>query len=502
MLSLMMRGGIMKININFFLVIIFFTLGNFVYAQGSEITQPVMRTNLGQISRLCLENSFDVQIAQYEVDINRTDLKASRSIYDTNLNLDAGYLNNQHKSVYSLSGTKSTANNYSFGLSKKIFSGTNIAVDFIGQRNSTDSTSVSITPAYEAEAKISLRQPVGKNYFGLIDRGRIKITKLQIENSDYTALNKIEQALAKAQIAYWNLVLKYEEHLIETNMLKKAESLYALFKKKKELGLIEDAELFAAHANVAKRQSNLLGTEHNLVAANNSLLMCLHLENLEISLSPEEKLDVMRFEPVGTVIALEIAFANRRDYQQARKEVEIKKINLKLKENSLWPEIDLQTSFSHNGVNASQSKAWQDITAQDNPEFYAGINLHFPLENTLARSNRDRARLEKGKAIISLQKVELLIQIGIDTCVDSVNNILQKIKLEREIVGLQKSKLAFEEKRFNAGRSTTDTLIRYQEDLLNAKLSLVRNLFFYKQAEIDLKLAQNSLLAEYSGDEL
>ena len=67
---------------------------------------------------------------------------------------------------------------------------------------------------------------------------------------------------------------------------------------------------------------------------------------------------------------------------------------------------------------------------------------------------------------------------------------LLNVKIERA------EKLAEEEKRFKLGRSNSDTLIRYHDDLLIAKISLADSLYQYNSDFIDLRLKENSLLDE------
>ena len=113
------------------------------------------------------------------------------------------------------------------------------------------------------------------------------------------------------------------------------------------------------------------------------------------------------------------------------------------------------------------------------------------------KSTKEKVQLEQTKALVELKKTEHKIVIGIINSVEAINNKTEKIKLNQQIAGLQKAKLDFEEKRFASGRSDTDTLIRYQEDLLTAQLVLAQSLFEYKKAIIDLKLAENVLLSEF-----
>jgi len=452
--------------------------------------------SLKDISQIALENNLDIQITKYDASIKRTDLSQAQSLFDTVFTAGTSYFDDQTKNSSTLLGTKATTNDYTVGISKKIPSGTTLGLDVGDKRSFTNSSFAAINPSHEATVKFSLHQPLGQNFLGLIDRGNIKVTKIEVENYDSQALGRIEQTLAQAQKAYWQVVLRNKELLIANEMLKKAQVLYDIFKEKNALGLIEDAELFAAEANVAKRQADVLLIRHQLVLAKNELLFALHEEDLDLKIIPSDVFDVdSRF--FIKEHSLQQAIAGRRDYKQAKNDVEAKRINLSMKKNNLWPQIDFEASFAHNGLEISQNKTWENITQEDNPELYAGITMSVPLENTAARSAHKKARLEKTKALLKLRKTEHKILIDISNEIDSINNKIEKIKLNNRIVELQTKKLEFEENRFSLGRSGSDTLIRYQEDLLQAKLMLAQTVFEYKKALIDLKLAENSLLDEY-----
>jgi len=62
---------------------------------------------------------------------------------------------------------------------------------------------------------------------------------------------------------------------------------------------------------------------------------------------------------------------------------------------------------------------------------------------------------------------------------------------------LQAQKLNEEEKRFRYGRSDTDTLIRFQGDLLKARETAAAAKYRYYASLIDLSLKEGTLLNHY-----
>ena len=157
--------------------------------------------SLQDVTRYALANSLDIQIAKLDAYISRTELARSYSLFDTFLNASINYANDETKQSSSFSGTKSNVRTYSLGLEKKLPTGTKLSFDAQEQRTWSDSAFVTDNPLTESSVGVSLAQSLGKNFFGLADRADIKITKLDIENAEFTSLGEIELTLAQIQIA-------------------------------------------------------------------------------------------------------------------------------------------------------------------------------------------------------------------------------------------------------------------------------------------------------------
>ena len=459
--------------------------------------------SLESVSELALANNLDIQLAKFDAYIKRNDLYSAVSIFDTILTGGLSYTDDQRKSSSAFAGTQSRTNSYEFGLEKKFPTGTTVGLDFDHTRNWTNSAYATTNPAHDSQASLSVTQEIGKNFFGLIDRNEIKITKLDIENSDYSTIDKIEEYLAGVQKAYWKVVLNREKVKVREEMLDRATSLYKIYQQKTKIGLAENPDLYAAEANVNIRKNELLSAQNNLRMAENDLLLKLNLDD-------REKMDIIINELLNTegvqeqdfIESLKMAIANRRDYKSAFNEIDSKDLKVAMKKNNLWPEIDLEASITRNGVAKYYKDAMDDIIGEDNPKYYYGIKFKYPLENSSAKGQYETAKLEKAKYLVLLKKKEREIVVEINDSVGTVNTTLEKVKNNYTVVDLQQKKLEEEEKRFSLGRSNSDTLIRYHNDLLAAKISLVDSLYQFYSDFIELRVKENSLLDEYWKDTL
>jgi outer membrane protein TolC len=224
-------------------------------------------------------------------------------------------------------------------------------------------------------------------------------------------------------------------------------------------------------------------------------MLLLNTESRGIRINPQDSLRL--YGPkVDFYESLKVAIENRKDYKKAKNEIEKKGLSLSIKKNSLWPEIDLEASFARNGLAQKYKDAFQDVFKEDNPEIFVGVTIKVPLENRLAKGQYNKAKLQKARAIVELKKTERSILTEINDLVTRVNIQTGRVLTQRRVLSLQERKLNAEDKRFKFGRSSSDILIRYQEDLLNAKLAYARALFKYNLILIDLSVAQSTLLSD------
>lgn len=455
--------------------------------------------DLEKVSGLALTNNLDIQIAKFDAYIKRNDIYDAVSVFDTILNVGVNYEDDQRQRTSTLSGTKSKTTDYTFDLSKKLNTGTTLGVGFEHTRDWSNSSFATTNPSHESQASVSLEQEIGKNFFGLIDRNEVKITKLDIENSDYSSLDKIEENLADAQKAYWKVVLNKEKVKIREEMLDRATSLYKIYIQKVNIGLAENPDLYAAEANMNIRKNQLIQSENDLKMAENALLLKLNLinDNEDFEIVADDDLDVEGAEERSFIQSLKLAIENRRDYRQSLNEVESKKLNLVIKKNSMWPEIDLEATFVRNGVAQYYKDAMGNITDSDNPMYYFGFKLKYPLENSSAKGEYKSAKFDKAKSLVLLKKVEREILVEIDDAVRTINTTLEKVLNSYKIKQLQQAKLEEQEKRFKLGRSDSDTLIRFYDDLLDAQISLIDSLYQFYSDLIDLELKENTLLLKH-----
>jgi outer membrane protein TolC len=459
--------------------------------------EPVVyRLSLDEITRLALHNNFDIQIARHEAQIAATDNDVARSLYDTMFTAEGDYRHDKLKKTSTILGSQTKSHNYNVGLSQQLPTGTNVSIDMANNRHWSDSAFTTSPLTHESQVGVTLEQDLGKNFFGIQDRGAIKITQLEVANKEYTSLDKIELTLAQAQSAYWDLALAKERVAIEEDMVEHARRLADLHREQLKDGVVEAPEAIASEVNLQKRANELILAQNDQKSKENVLKLLLNQTSDDVTIEPALELALNEIIEVPE-ISIRQAFKNRRDYQSAKNTLRARDINLTMKKNNLWPEINVFATLAQNGLGDHFDDSAAEAVDEENTDVFAGISVSIPILNTKARAQLKAAQLEKAKEIIGMKLLEKTIAIEVLDQVRNCNIFHEVAKNSVAIAEMETKKLAEEEKRFNAGRSDTDTIIRFQEDLVQAKLLAAQAKHRHKIAVIGLRVKEAALLKEY-----
>jgi outer membrane protein TolC len=260
--------------------------------------------------------------------------------------------------------------------------------------------------------------------------------------------------------------------------------------EEKKLGTAEDTDVLAARANVLVRKDELLSTKEFERVWEENL-------RVKLGLGPDIKIEnadrVPRFITLrkSETALINSAMAQRRDYKASKRELELREVKLEMAKNQRWPSLDLYSSLELNDIQTSYSGALGNV---DNPNWIIGMQFSVPLENRAARANRKRADIEKASAIVALKDLENRIANGVTRHYREVKSRQHIVKQSKKAMGLQQEKLRQEMNKYSLGRSTSDLIVRYQDDVVAAELSHFDAWLAYKTAALNLFLAEGSLV--------
>jgi outer membrane protein TolC len=437
-------------------------------------------------------------IAKEDLGIAEASVLSSKSVFDTNLDLSADHTFDKSKRSSTFFGTRQDTTNWNIGLSKGFQSGTKTSIGWSNQRiklfGVPTISGVNIfptEPTYESTVSLSVSQPLLKNFAGKVDRATVNSAKLALEGADRITKYKINGIAYHALLAYrqWvissNYVAAWEAAVFD------AQKFYNVSRERKALGTSEETDVLAAEANLINRKNGLAEAEVLKSGLENELKIVLGYGPADTLKPADKDLKFIHSDLPAPDDFIATALAKRGDYLAQKTEVEKSEIVLVSAKNKRWPELDLTGTLALNELKTSYTNTVGDI---DSPSWAVGMQLSYPLENRAARAEKKRSEHEKTRAVIQLKNLENDIA---NTGVELLSRLKKNIEIvnnSKEAENLQRKKLLLEMDNYKLGRSSSEVIIRYQDDRLFSKQAELKAWGEYFTTVLDTELAQNSIL--------
>lgn len=449
------------------------------------------------ISRV-IEAAPDTLIARENLGEVEAQVMGSKSVFDTYLSADANYIRDEFARSSAFFGTRQDTANWDIGLTKKFPTGTIAEFDWTNQREQLfgvpiiqGQTVFPTVPTYESIVNFSVSQPLMKNFAGINDRSDVAAAVKQFESADLQTKYRTANIARDALSYYWRWVIAHSNMAVWSRGVNYSTIFLNTTLERRRLGTVEDTDVLAAKAN-------LIGKRNGLIRARRqSTLMEAYLKVIlgypeEKAYSPKDRYPrYLRKFYSNKDEAIQGALQNRWDYLAQQERVERQNIKVVSAKNKRWPEFDLVGTLAVNNLTNSYSRTLGGV---NNPYYMIGANFSIPLENRAARAEYKTARHQKAKEVIQLKKLENEIS-------NTIAELYRRIEMNRQIVEngkrqvqMQREKLFQEFDKYRIGRSSSELLIIYQNDLLTAEFNLLDAWDDYLLSILDLKLADNTLV--------
>ncbi|MCH7504325.1 TolC family protein [PVC group bacterium] len=472
------------------LILIVLSVGNVANSE-----ERIGKLSIDETVEIGILNNIRVKVARLEQDLAGLDLKIERSIFDTEAWFEINWRRDKRASINSIGGSRVTDQNYNIGIDKKIPTGADISLSFRNQDLDTSSPFFPIDPAFVSDMEASITQPLLKNIGGIQDKAPIRISEIEIDRIDIVTQDTIEEVIAEIKLSYWDLVFAQETLKAQKEILEKAQQLLEFNIENRKSGLAEDVDIYASEANTERHMNNVLVAQNELVTAIETLKLKMNYPYFSRIVPTEELSYKSVFLDQDTI--MRNAIKNRRDYITKRLQIEQADIDVHMKKNSRWPQMDLIATFNANGLKSNYPDAVAEMAVASNPSYFLGVEFRFPLANTKAKAQYQSSLLEKARLILEFRQLEKDIAFEVDDVVRAVlTNSAQAGKRIR-IEELESKKLEEEDRNYRLGRSNSNIIIDYQDDLIEARLAKIEALIDLEKSLVNLDRSRNILFDQY-----
>lgn len=366
--------------------------------------------------------------------------------------------------------------------------------------NSNLNTLGFVNPSYESEVGVSVTQPLLKNAGPLVNNSAIRISKLQLNQTNESFRAEVINRLSDVIRAYWELDFAIRNAEVQRQAIVSAKELERVNDLRVRVGTLPRLSLFQAQAQVAERESLLAQTESDIIEAQDRLLELMNWEAdnrfeqwdrpiIPVN-QPTSFLDAELDDETLTNIALRF----RPDYQSAKIQVDIADINQRVTKRQMLPELNLVGSYSFSGLENQRSESYDTLRTGDYQNYSFGATFTYPLFNRAARGQFRQAEDQFYQSEVQLEELELAIYRDVRSAARRIRTAVRQVEATTRQVKADIEALDAETKRQQVGERTTFDVLDFQDNLAASRANQARAFADYQTALVDLAQAMGITL--------
>jgi len=502
-----------RVKIFFFMSFLFV----FVLSADGKEEGKMLEMTLDECLNVALKNNLDIQLKVLDLEVSEEDVNIQKAPFDPSINTQFYYVDSVSPNTYVLeevSKLKTTTMGKSMSFSQKLYTGTSYDVSMSTSRRKYNATLQGLNPAFDAELKLSMTQPLLKNLSPQVNKVYILIAMNNKRISSIDLKKKLSDTIFSVIDAYWNLVYAIEDLKAKEKSLGLARELLALNEAQIEVGTLPPVEIYQAKSAVAEREEAVIIAKNAVEEAQDELIYIMNLEKEDrlwwgVKIIPKEDPSP---EFIETDLQRSISQALSRNYELKQSRINLKSwdIQIRYDKNQLLPEIDLKGSLTLDGISGTSNywgadypfegdylDAYEMMLERDYYSYNLTLDLEFPLFNRSARSSYAKSNIEKRKQIINIKKLENEIILEVKNLVRSIESNRKRIEVTEVAKVLAEKKLEVEEEKYKLGLTTNYTVLDYQEDLAIALNAEIKAKIDYRLSVASLKSLEGTLLDDY-----
>ena len=515
---------------------------------GVQTAQPITLSLIDAIRR-SLENNNDIEISRGDVRFQETQVRSQIGIYDPVVNFAPNF---SRSNTTGSAATKDFRVNSNF--SKFIErGGGNYQVFFNNQRTenafaqaqvSSGSLSSGNSAIFSSSLGINYTQPLARNFRVDSKRHSINIAKKRLEQTDTDFRLRATTTITGVQRAYWDFVFALRNQQNQVANVNLAKENLRQIEAKIDAGAAAPLARAEVATELANREGDLLLATQQVGTSENTLKQLVLSDPLSPEWSqtfvPTDK-PAFSLDPLSLDDAMKDAMDNRFELKRLKLQKEINSEDIRYFKNQIKPQIDLNTTFSldglsrsgantattsnlitgsadlflFNGINSTRAsvlpalpllvnpaviipaspaylfggfnRSLANIFRSDAPNFSIGATISFPFHNRTAKANLDGAKIQQQQLDAQTRGQEQTVIVEVRNAVQSVETSRQRVLTARRARESAEIQLDGERKLYDAGRSTTFLLFQRENALTNARNSEIRAETDYNKAIADLQ---------------
>jgi len=285
-------------------------------------------------------------------------------------------------------------------------------------------------------------------------------------------------------------------------------------------------DIVQAEAEVAQREESVILGEAAISRAEDRLRALVFNPSSpdfwRLRIEPTESVQFQP-HPVDAEGAVVTALKNRTDLNQSRKRIEANDVNIRYFKNQSLPDINAGVTYFSQAIGGtsfvrdpttgfpgeivgqlqkSYGSTLGTMFSGDFPTWTVQMQISYPIGQANAEAALARARLQDQQVRKQLQSQELQVATQIREFARQVQTNTKRVEATRASRVLAERRLEAEEKKFQAGMTTSFLVFQAQRDLNQARNNELQALVDYVKSTVDFEAAQEAPLNATVGNSL
>jgi outer membrane protein TolC len=407
-------------------------------------------------------------------------------------------------------------------LSQYLPTGATLSLRASTARGTTNGTFDLLSPAYQTQVGVALRQPLLRNLFADSERSTIRIANADQARSTAELEVEITATVAEVERAYWDLAAARAEVTVREEAVRLAEEQLQETETRVESGAAPETEVAQPRAEVERRRGELLAGREAAVHAETRLKLLIlgdGDDDLWIATLAPEVGGAPETPAVDREASIARALELRPEIDAAQASIERRQAERAFARDGTRPMLDAVVSYDRFGIAGSANPAatdaggdpvtvpddydgewgrsWEMLGDGDFDDVFAGLVFSFPIGNDQAQADEAIARHGERQAQAALTRVRKTIRAEVLDAAAALETAGQRIEAARAGREAAEIQLSAEQDRYDVGLSTNFLVLTRQNDLSSARLDEISAHADYRVARTALARATGTLLDEH-----
>ena len=501
-----------------------------VHAQTSAATPPaqgpVRRMSIDDAVATAIEQNLDLQVQRYNPQLQDLTTDQFKAAYTPNFVSTLSTSDSTQPSTSVLSGAalgitsgNSLAN---FGVSSLTsWYGGSYDVRWNNGRNTTNNQFSTFNPQLNSSISATYVQPLLRNFRIDGTRQQLLVSQKNKEISDVQLQQSIAVTVRNVRNAYYDLTYALGNLAVQNQSLDLARQSLKDNRARVEIGTMAPLDIVQAEAEVATREESVILAEAAIDRAQDTLrALVFNPTGADFWTARIEPTEAVRFQPTTVDIegAVKNALGQRTDMVAARKNLEANDVNIRYFKNQSLPDVNASVNYNARAtgglavtrgrdpatgfptgailtqVEQSFLSTLGNTFAGDFPGWSLQVDIAYPIGKSTQEAQLTRARLQNTQAERQIQSLELQVTTQVREYGRQVQTNAKRVDATRSSRVLAERRLEAEEKKYQAGMTSSFFVLQAQRDLNVARNSELLALVEYAKSVVNYSAVQQSPL--------